>query len=935
LIPGTSLGPYQIVSSLGAGGMGEVYRARDARLNRDVAIKILPEAMALDADRLARFSREAQTLAALNHPNIAHIYGVVDAAPDAGVQVHALVMELVEGPTLEELIQRSSPAPSARDDGPSASEGWQAAGVGPRGLPIDEALPLARQVADALETAHEHGIVHRDIKPANIKVRPDGTVKVLDFGLAKAMDPSGPPSGSGTVVSRTMTSPAMTAMGLILGTAAYMAPEQARGRHVDRRADIWAFGVVLVELLTGRRFFDGETVSDVVAAVLTRPIDLSDLPRALPPRVRDLIVRCLERDPKRRLRDIGEARLVLEAPLADAAASGVPQAGAGSGVTPGARAPAMQWAALPWVIALAAAAVAAVLGLQRFGAAPPPPAADRLLLEIGPPAGHEFLVESNAGAAVISPDGSSVAFIVQTPAGRRVYVRSLATGETRAISGTDEAHYPFWSPDSRTLAFFGTSKLFTVSIAGGLPEAIADIQQGRGGSWSDTGVILFTPRGSGVVHRVSARGGAVEPVTALDAGRGENAHYWPVALPGGRAFLFFVRSTRPENNGIYLGSIDGSAAPVRIVTSLSSGVYAPPRGAGPGHLLWVRDGVLLAQLLDIPAARLTGEVMTLASDVRVEESQRGIFASVSSNGTIVWASALASDLELAWFARDGRRLGTLPVAPGKILQPRLSPDGTKLAFTRAATGTADVWLHDIASGATTQVTTDPDFDESPFWSTDGKALGHQGRLGDDEGLVLTTIDGSQSPKPIMTGPGSMTGRFMPTNPSVLVSVGTDTGGTDLSIVPLGQPHAAQALTKDPGVEGQPSPSPDGQWLAYVTDRSGRPEVVLARLIQEGSRMRLSDQRLPVSSAGGHDPEWREDGREIVYMAADRFLMSVSVTITGSAVTLGKPVPLFRVDADAGGWGSNWTANADHTKFVVVDAPQAKGQTFRVLTNWWR
>jgi Tol biopolymer transport system component len=349
----------------------------------------------------------------------------------------------------------------------------------------------------------------------------------------------------------------------------------------------------------------------------------------------------------------------------------------------------------------------------------------------------------------------------------------------------------------------------------------------------------------------------------------------------------------------------------------------------------VRDGELLAQPLDIPAARLTGEVMTLASDVRVEESQRGIFASVSSNGTIVWASARASDLELAWFARDGRRLGTLPVAPGKILQPRLSPDGTKLAFTRAATGTADVWLHDIASGATTQVTTDPDFDESPFWSTDGKALGHQGQLGGDQGLVLTTIDGSQSPKAIMTGPGSMTGRFMPTNPSVLVSVGTDTGGTDLSIVPLGQPHAAQALTRDPGVEGQPSPSPDGQWLAYVTDRSGRPEVVLARLIQEGSRMRLSDQRLPVSSAGGHDPEWRADGREIVYMAADRFLMSVSVTITGSAVTLGKPVPLFRVDADAGGWGSNWTANADHTKFVVVDAPHAKGQTFRVLTNWWR
>ena len=492
-------------------------------------------------------------------------------------------------------------------------------------------------------------------------------------------------------------------------------------------------------------------------------------------------------------------------------------------------------------------------------------------------------------------------------------------------------HYPFWSPDSRSLGFFGSSKLLTVSVAGGLPEAIADIQQGRGGTWTDKGQILFTPRGGGVIHRVSERGGPVEAITALDAGRGENAHYWPVALPGGGSFLYFVRSTRPENNGIYLRSLDGKGAAVRLVTSLSSGLFAPPLESGNGHLLWVRDGELLAQPLDVAAARLAGDVRTIATDVRVEESQRGNFASVATNGTLIWPSAKAADLEFAWFDRSGRKLETLPIARGKVMQPRLSPDGKKLAFTRAAKGTADVLVLDLAAGVTTQVTTDPGYDENPQWSPDSRSLAYEGALGERLGLLMATVDASRPPRLLLSSP-SVQGAFLTNRPAVIVSRGSE-GSDNLEIASLDRADAPQPLTSEPGYEGQPAASPDSRWLAFVTDRTGRMEVVLTRLLEEGGRTRLSEQRLPLSPAGGIDPHWRSDGREILYLGLDRRIMAVSVSFAGDGVSIGKPIPLFRLPADAGGWGSNWTASGDHTRFVVIDQPHGANQTFRVLTNW--
>jgi len=472
--PGTRLGPYEILAPLGAGGMGEVYRARDPKLNRDVAIKILPETVALDADRLARFSREAQTLAALTHPNIAQIYGLEDLPAEAGSHLRALVMELVEG---EDLAQRIARGP----------------------MPIDEALPIARQVADALEAAHEQGIVHRDIKPANIKVRPDGNVKVLDFGLAKAMDPASL-SGSDAAALRTVTSPAMTGMGMILGTAAYMAPEQARGLAVDRRADIWAFGVVLFEMLTGKSLFAGATVSDVLAAVLTRDPDWSTLPAATPPAVRRLLRRCLERDPRRRLRDIGDARWEL-------------QAETGSEVVETGPARNSTWALLPWTAAAAAAAVAvwALWALWALQARAP----------VGSAVGGEghfaitlpvdmALVTSDEprwdqGPLAVSPDGRHVVYIAPNGSSTRLVARATADLTPRALAGTEGGRLPFFSPDGQWVGFFADEKLKKTRLAGGTPATLADAPDGFGARWGPDGEIIFAPTYSSGLFAVPPR----------------------------------------------------------------------------------------------------------------------------------------------------------------------------------------------------------------------------------------------------------------------------------------------------------------------------------------------------------------------------------------------------------------------------------------------
>ena len=720
LTSGTRLGSYEILGAIGAGGMGEVYRARDTKLNRDVAIKVLPEVFALDADRLVRFTREAQTLAALNHPNIAGIHGIEESG-----RIHALVMELADGEDLSAIIAR-----------------------GP--MPLTDVLPIAKQIAEALEAAHELGIVHRDLKPANIKVRADGTVKVLDFGLAKAIDPA---SGSSANLANSPTLTAhATAMGIIIGTAAYMAPEQARGKSVDKRADVWAFGAVLYEMLVGRPAFAGDTITDIIAAVVTREPDWTAIPPSTPPTIHQLLARCLEKDPKRRLRDVGDARFALESTLPQSGVSAM----IGASVLPASVAtPARPWG---WIAATAVcAAVALFLAATSWRGSNASSGGDNFELAIAPPAGAEFQIGSNLGNVIVSPDGTKVAFVAATPKATTLWVRSLAVDDARSISGTEGASYPFWSPDGKRLGFFANAKLRTVDIGGGLPEAIADAPAGRGGSWTEDGSILFTPTGGATVLKVAATGGAVTPLTKLDTTRGENAHYWPVVLPGGSHFLYFARSTRVENSGIYLARIDGSAPPVRLVASLASGVLASRPSTGEPYLLWVRDGDLLGQPFDIDAGVLRGEAATIAQGVRVEESQRLTFASASRTGIVAWATATAAKGVFALYSRDGRRVRTLDIPPGDLAQPALSPDGRRLLYLHVEKGQGSIYLHDLESGATQRVSTTPGYSEQPSWARDGRTMFYEGNTEGSRVLYRMALDsGAQA---TLVAKGNFAGGF--------------------------------------------------------------------------------------------------------------------------------------------------------------------------------
>ena len=878
----STIAHFRLTSKLGAGGMGEVWRATDTKLNRDVAVKILPASFAHDPDRLARFTREAQVLASLNHSNIAAIYGVEE---------RALIMELIPGPTLAERITQ-----------------------GP--IPLDEAIPIAKQIAEALEYAHERGIVHRDLKPANINVTPEGRVKVLDFGLAKALAKDAAPAAASSSPTITMGA---TMEGVILGTAAYMSPEQARGQEVDKRADIWSFGVVLYEMLTGRALFASATISDTLASVLKTELDLSALPAETPPAIRNLLSRCLERDRKRRLRDIGDAFLEEIQPSAPASVTPVPS-----------RRPYF-WMAAVTLLSLALLLVAIVPFRQ-----PTEPAYQVSLM---PPEKAEFTaVSSETGGFSLSPDGSTLAFIATQEGKEMLWVRRLDSLAAHPLAGTESAYYPFWSPDSGFVAFFSGTQLKKIDVTGGPPLAICDAPRGHGGTWNREGVIVFSGMDR-TLYRVPAAGGEPVRLTTLDAARKESSHYWPEFLPDGKHFLYLNRLTNVAKSAIWVGSIDDKPEATRrteLVSSTANAIYVPPPASpswrgGAGWFLFTQGNTLLARRFDASRLQFQGEAVPVADRVDSQVSVGLAGFSASQGGLLVYNQSGFPDSRLTWTTRDGRQSPATPET-GAYLSPRLSPDGAKVAVAMIdSNANADIWQIDLAHSISTRFTFDPAPDIQPSWSPDGQQIVFASSRGGPSRIYLKMSGGTADERRLEQG--EATRSDYPNDWSrggdILYTVVGGSSGADLWVLPMtgNTPGKPVPFLDTPFREMQGRFSPDGKWVAYVSDESGRNEVYVRSFPGTASKSQISNN-------GGAEPVWRGDGRELYYLAPDGKLMAVTVKTASGAFEIEAPHLLFQPHwLPSQTFAPSYDVTRDGQRFLGPVAVEAAAAPLTLLVNW--
>lgn len=893
---GTTLAHFRITEKLGAGGMGEVWRATDTKLERDVALKVLPEEFASDGQRFARFEREAKLLASINHGNIAHLYGLESAVPsgpeeDDGTprpEIHFLAMELVVGEDLSERITR-----------------------GP--IPNDEAVPIALQIAEALEAAHDLGIVHRDLKPANIKLSEDGTVKVLDFGLAKAWETES--SDSSLSMSPTMTRQD-TVEGVILGTAAYMSPEQARGKRVDHRADIWAFGVVLWEMLTGERLFDGETVSDVMAAVLTHEPDLSSLPNTVPHRLTRVIERCLRRDLSRRYQSIGDVRVDLQ-DIQEQPAEQVDQVVQSLGPK---WAPNSVSSLASWIIG------AAIVGAVGFSFLRPTPDTHLTQIRATIPAPFEtaFDIRTLApGYATLSPDGSKAVFSAQgADLVTRLWVYELQTGSSRMLESTRSAQYPFWSPDSGRIAFFTQidRTLKIIDADGGSPVTVCDAVFGKGGAWNSDGNIVFAPGYGTPLHVVSEEGGQSQEITTIDL-EIHNSHRHPRFLPDGRRFLFMARSGDEEKSAVMIGSVDGDE-PREIMLSKTQAEMTMD------HLFFVRENSLIARPVDSKTLEFTGPAIVLAEGVIEDPGSAAALFSVSTSGLLTYYSGEPeAPTGMITYDRSGAIVDQ-SAERAWYQQPRVSPDGRHLAVSRSASLEADndLWIGDLTSALWSRFTLDSSEDIYPVWMPDSRGVVFASNRSGPHALYKKAVDGAGLEEALWIShdallPTDVTpdGRF------VIFDQYTSGEGIDIWLFDQ-ETGEARPLRQTDATETEASVSDDGRWMAYQSDETGRHEVYVTPFPGGGRSWQISQ-------SGGMYPFWESGGSELVYLDLDGYLQAIPISLGGESLNVGRHEALFQIDPPSAG-GCLYAPSPDFERFYISPSGVFEAEnTLNLIVNW--
>ncbi len=902
--PNTSIGQYSVLSKIGEGGMGEVYRARDTKIGRDVAIKVLPTAFSADAERLRRFEQEAQAAGALNHPNILVIYDIGAASKESGGAPY-IVAELLEGEELRAKL----------NDG----------AITPR-----KAVEYAQQIASGLAAAHEKGIVHRDLKPENLFVTKDDRVKILDFGLAKLRPDRNVAVGSEVATQKQLTDP-----GVIMGTVGYMSPEQVRGQEADHRSDIFSFGVILYEMLCGSRAFQRETTAETMTAILKEePPDITETNSKVPAQLERIVRRCLEKRPEHRFHSASDLRFALEA------LSGIQGSGATAPVITAEHASiglrGKLRDRLAWIVA--ALLLVSTLALAALLFRHTEPLAQTMRFTLSAPAHTNY-----GDSLALSPDGRQLAFVVTgDPAEAGLWVRSLDSVTTRKLPDTDEASFPFWSPDSHSIGFFAHGKLKRIDVAGGPSQTLADASvDPRGGTWGPDGTILFGPNTTSPLFKVSAAGGPATPVTELDKTRGQTTHRWPWFLPDGRHFLYLARanlslSNQEQSEGIFVGSLDSKEVKFLVSTKLFAAYASPPSNARgtAGYLLFVRDKTLMAQVFDPGKLQLSGEPVTVAEGVLSYPTQIGPTGyaafSASANDHLSYLSGDSPVTQLAWLDRAGKLLGTLGPA-GLFNQPMLSPDGQRVAMNNESLGQGDIWILELKRGTSTRFTFDPARDVSALWSPDGTRIVFGSDRGGQWGLYQKISSGAGSDELLLrtgqtTFPDdwSLDGRFI-----IYEIDGGPKTKFDLWVLPLFGDRKPFPFLQTEFTEQHAQFSPDGRFIAYVSDESGRAEVYVQSFPASGGKWQ-------VSTGGGDQPQWRRDGRELFYVAPDKNLMAVTDTL-GATFEAGTPVQLFKTRVPQStliGERNNFAVAPDGQRLLVNNVVEdSASQPITVVLNW--